>query len=413
MGQRADQLGQDAGNAEALLAGDVEIQHTREEMSDTLEAIQAKLNPEQMTGDAKDAAIETADHVIDEAKTAVQEWTEAASVSAMEAVDHALVKVREVLPDLSEQARESAREATELASVAAMEAVDHALLKIQEALPDLTQQAQDAAREAVDHAIDEAKVAVRELGVQTKAAIRDATIGKVERMANSTSETSKRTGSTVMQTIKQNPGPAALTALGASWLFLNGRSSATHSATSQSSPTSTGSTMSGMGDSVQSGVGQAQDAASNAAQHVQDGVGAATDQVAQTATDVAGGVVQGAEAVGSGVAHGATSVASGVQNTVTSAGSQAKQMPGRLRHMVEENPVRLGIVAAALGSVAALAVPETRRENQMLGEARDTMVGHAQSAAQSTLNQVQQVAGEVGDTVEKEAKYAGLTSNGN
>jgi len=127
---------------------------------------------------------------------------------------------------------------------------------------------------------------------------------------------------------------------------------------------------------------------------------------------VVDGVVQGAEAVGSGAVHGATSVASGVQSTVTGASNQAKQMPGRLRHLVEENPVRLGLVAAALGGAAALAVPEPRRENQMLGEARDTVVERAQSTAQSTFQKVQQVAGEVGETVEKEARYAGLSEEG-
>ena len=258
MGQRADQLNETQKIDDPLVTRDTEIQQTREDMSETLEAIQAKLSPEQMTYDAKDAAIETVDHVVEEAKAAIEELTERASTSAMEAVDHALVKVREVLPDLSRQAQESAREASELASVAAMEAVDHALLKVREAMPDLTQQAQDAAREAVDHAIDEAKTAIRELGTQTKSAVRDATIGRVERMAHTTNETSKRTGSTVMQTIKQNPGPATLTALGASWLFMNGRSSGTQSKTAQSS---SGSGLAGVGESVQSSAGQAQDMA--------------------------------------------------------------------------------------------------------------------------------------------------------
>jgi hypothetical protein len=84
-------------------------------------------------------------------------------------------------------------------------------------------------------------------------------------------------------------------------------------------------------------------------------------------------------------------------------------MPSRLRHMVEENPMRLGLVGVALGSAVALAVPETRRESQVLGAARDTVVERAQSTAQTTLQKVQHVAEEVGNTVEKEAKYAGLT----
>jgi hypothetical protein len=201
MGERTDQVSQPEIEEDALAAGDAEILQTREEISETLEAIQTKLAPERLTDDAKEAARETVDHVVDEVKATVQE-------------------------------------SSELASVAAMEAVDYALLKVKESLPDLSQQAQEAAQEAVDHAIAEAKTAVRELGTQTRAAVRDATIGRVERMANTTSETSKYVGSTVVHTIRQNPGPAALTALGLGWLVMNGRSSGSQGQTSRTTQSS-------------------------------------------------------------------------------------------------------------------------------------------------------------------------------
>jgi ribosome recycling factor len=400
MGQRADQLNDTQEPDDALAAGDAEIQQTREDMSQTLEAIQEKLSPEQMTDDARDAAIETANRVIEDAKAAIQELTELASAATNEAVDNALVRLREVLPDLNQQAQDSMRGASELASVAAMEAVDHALLKVREAMPDLTQHAQDAAKEAVDHAIEEAKSALRELAAQTRFAVRDATIGRVERMAHTTNETTKRTGSTVMETIKQNPGPAALTALGVSWLFMNGRSSGSRAHTIKVDSPSSNSGGTGLGERVQAGTEQAKEKAGDVAHQVQDGVGTVTD-----------GAVQGAEAVTSTLSQAAGTVASDVQSTVAGASTQVKQMPSRLRHMVEANPVPLGLVGIALGSAVALAVPETRRENQLLGEARDTVVERAQSTAQDTLQKVQQVAGEVGETVEKEAKYAGLTKD--
>ena len=387
MGQGTSQLDQREPGDDVLDASDAGIQRTREEMSETLEAIQAKLSPEQITDDAKHAAVDT--------------------------VDHALDKVREVLPELTDQARESAREATELASVAAMEAVDHAVAKLQEALPDISQHAQDAAREAVDHAIEEAKAAVRELGQQTKVAVRDATIGRVERMAQMTNETSKQAGSTVMSTIKQNPGPAALTALGVGWLVMNGRSSAAKGGSSQPGASSTNQGESGgVAEQAQAGMSQAQERAGEMASTVQDGISTAAGQVAEGAGTVADSVVQGAGSVGSGVASGAASVAGGVQGTVAGATNQAKQMPGRLRHMVEENPMRLGMVAVAIGSAAALVVPETQRENQMLGQARDSVIERAQATAQSTIEKVQQVAEDVGETVEKTAQDSGLSNQG-
>jgi ribosome recycling factor len=411
MGQRADQLNETQESDDALAAGDAAIQQTREDMSETLEAIQEKLSPEHMTDDARDAAIETANRVIEDAKAAIEELTERASVATSEAVDNALVRLRDMLPELNQQAQESMRGASELASVAAMEAVDHALEKVREAMPDLTQQAQDAARVAVDHAIEEAKSALRELGAQTRAAVRDATIGKVERMAHTTNETTKRTGSTVMETIKQNPGPTALTALGATWLLMNGRSSGSKAHTSKVDSPSSGLGGTGLNERVQAGTEQAKDLAGNMAHQVQDGVGTVADGAVQGAEAVASGVSQGAETVASTVSQAAGTVVSDVQSTVVGASSRVKHMPSRLRHMVEANPVPLGLVGIALGSAVALAVPETRRENQLLGEARDTVVGRAQATAQDTLQKVQHVAGEVGETVEKEAKYAGLTKD--
>jgi hypothetical protein len=77
--------------------------------------------------------------------------------------------------------------------------------------------------------------------------------------------------------------------------------------------------------------------------------------------------------------------------------------------MVESNPLALGLMAMALGSVAALAVPETRRVQALMRDARDALIERAQTTALTTIEKVQQVTGEVGETVEKEAKYQGLT----
>lgn len=409
------------------MSADAEVQQTREDISETLDAIQEKLAPGRLTDDARDAAVETVDHVVAEAKATAQEWTELASVAAMETLEHALQKIKETFPELNQQAQHTARETvdhamaearssatlavdqalikarealpdlTQQAQEAARDSVDHALIKAREAFPDLTRQAQEAAREAVDHAIAEAKLAVRELGDQARAAVRDATIGKVERMANTTSQTSKSFGTTTVQTVKQNPGPAALAALGLSWLVLNGRSSAKHQADqSMSSTGSQGST--GLTDEVQNRLGQLKDASGEASDKVESAVGTAADKVTETvgtATDK--------------VTNTATVAAGQVQETAVQLTNQAKQIPTRLRAAITKNPVPMGLVAVALGSAAAFAVPETRRESALLGEVRDSLVDQAQTAAQTTIEKVQRVAEAAGETVEKEARYEGLS----
>jgi len=366
MGEGANQLSQDDERDDVVTVNEADIQQTREEMSETLQAIQAKLDPERMTDDAKEAARE----MVEEVKESAQQISEAASAAAVEAVDHAVMKVQEAFPQL-----------TEAASAAAMEAVDHAMMKVQEAFPGIARQAQEVAQATVDHAIGEAKMAIRELGNQTKAAVRDATVGRIERVAQSTSDTSKYLGSSTVSTIKQNPGPAAVAAFGLGWLLMNGRRGP------QSTKPMTPSGMMGQSGITQSKVGQAQDVA-----------GAAMDQVQSAASGVAGQVQ-----------NVATGAADHVEDTVVSIATKVQHAPGRVRQMIETSPVPMGVVAAAIGSVAAMSMASTRRENELLGEVRDNLVQQAQTTVQTTIEKVQHVAEEVGETISQEAEAEGLS----
>lgn len=250
------------------------------------------------------------------------------------------------------------------------------------------------AQAAIDHAIEEAKMAVRELGNNTKAAVRDAAVGRIERMAGSTSEATKYLGSTTFNTIKQNPGPAAVAAIGLGWLMLNGkRGTAATQPTSSAKPYgTTGSTGTDhpVADKAQEAAGKAQEVAGNAVDQVQCGIGVAADQVQIVATGAA----------------------SQVGDTVMSIANKAQHTQGRIRQMVQESPDAMGIVAAAVGSVAALSISETRREQELLGEARDTLVQQVQTSAQSTMEKVQNVASEVGETIERETKGEGASMGG-
>jgi hypothetical protein len=59
--------------------------------------------------------------------------------------------------------------------------------------------------------------------------------------------------------------------------------------------------------------------------------------------------------------------------------------------MLRTNPLMAGALAATVGSAVALALPETRREDQLLGKARDSVMGQAQEIKQETMEKVEQV----------------------
>ena len=69
----------------------------------------------------------------------------------------------------------------------------------------------------------------------------------------------------------------------------------------------------------------------------------------------------------------------------------------------------VAVPTLALGTAIGLAVPQTRKENELFGQARDTLIERAQGMAQETIEKVQEVATEAGHTVQREAKSAGLT----
>jgi len=100
---------------------------------------------------------------------------------------------------LSEQAKETAHDVT-----------DYAI-----------REAKEAAREVAEHAIEQAREAVRDMTGQARTALRGATIGKVETMAHTASETAGGWRSTFTQTVKAHPLPAAIAGLSLGWLFLN------------------------------------------------------------------------------------------------------------------------------------------------------------------------------------------------
>jgi len=138
------------------------------------------------------------------------------------------------------------------------------------------------------------------------------------------------------------------------------------------------------GQSDQSRVGQvvqsAQDKASDVLDQVQDTAGQLTGQVQETAQQ-AGQYVQ--EKVGQ-VREQASQLGEQAQQTLQGTGRQVQET-------VENNPVPFGVAALVAGVLIGLALPETQAENQVMGEKRDQLIDNAQSVAQDVKQRVQSV----------------------
>jgi ElaB/YqjD/DUF883 family membrane-anchored ribosome-binding protein len=232
--------------------------------------------------------------------------------------------------------------------------------------------------ETVD-AIQE-RLSPENLKEEAKDRVKEATVGRAQ-----------EAGSGIVETIRANPLPAALTGIGLGWLLVSARRSASGQtryrgraypydyppryegrATTTSGGTSVPSPGEALGrarDRVDESATQAQDRASEAASQAQDRVSNLTHQ----------------------------------------ARYQARRASGGFERMVRENPLAMGALAVGAGAALGLAIPQSTQEHEVMGEARDTFVEKAQEKAQDAQQRVGRVAQEAQSAAKEEASNQGLT----
>ncbi|PLS78530.1 MAG: hypothetical protein CYG59_18050 [Chloroflexi bacterium] len=276
----------------------------------------------------------------------------------------------------------------------------------------------EQAQEQFQDIKEQVREQVREQFQEAKHMVREATIGRVEHMVQYAGETVDDVQYTITDTIKQNPIPATLVGIGLGWLFMN--RSATKSTRFSGRGGVRGSQIySGRGYSERSStLHQAQEAAGNTASSVWETAGSAASSVRDSAGAVASNVSETAGNVVNQVQETAGNVANQVQESASQLVDQAQyrteRIEERFQQMLYERPLAVGAITLALGTAVGLAVPETCKEHELMGEARDNLLEKAQGVASDTMEKVQRVAGEAVDEAKSTAKVAaqqqGLTS---
>lgn len=224
-----------------------------------------------------------------------------------------------------------------------------------------------------------------------------------------------------MDTIKRNPIPAAMVVAGLGWLFMNHGSRPSRERyeqyTSHHSDRYRGARSYGPGRPVY----RDEDALMGArgaypmSRQQDEGMLAQSQrrvgEAAQRAQSAAGGAVDQAQDAVAGAASRAQETAGALAGRTAYA---ADRVDDRVRSSMHTNPLAVGALALAAGAAAGFALPQTERENQLLGEARDDLMEQARDTMSEAVDKAQKVTGEVAQDVQQKTtekvREVGLTS---
>jgi ElaB/YqjD/DUF883 family membrane-anchored ribosome-binding protein len=161
---------------------------------------------------------------------------------------------------------------------------------------------------------------------------------------------------------------------------------------------STGTSTTGaIGDAA----GRAYDGISSKASSAVDSVSDAASSAYDSVSNVAGTAYDSVTGAVSTAYTGAGDLA---QRAYDRAGELGTVAQDKYDEYLEENPLALGAFAVAVGAAVGLAIPSTRYEGRLMGDARENLMQRAQDAAGTLVDKAKQVANEAGETIKREAQ---------
>jgi len=215
---------------------------------------------------------------------------------------------------------------------------------------------------------------------EVKDNIREATIGRVQIMANNAKNRVEEGGRGLVATLRENPIPAAMIVGGLGWLLFARRGGdaevpvTRQPVTSGHEPAWTENAHGSIEPRDEGRIARAGaaigDSASTAAHSVADAASGAAEKVADAASGAAGKVADVASTVG------------------TKVSGQARAQSQRVADSFESNPLAIGAIAAGIGLAIGMSVPSTERESRLMGEKRDALLGKARARVSETKDKV-------------------------
>jgi ElaB/YqjD/DUF883 family membrane-anchored ribosome-binding protein len=353
-----------------------------------------------------------------------------------------------------ETLKEQVKERAEVVKDQVMETAGHLKDELKEQVKETATHLKDELKEHLAEAKDHVRTQVREQFDEAKNHVREATIGRVEHMAHRAGDVVHDVGihlrdtqGGIVGTIRDNPIPAAITGFGLAWLLMSaarsrrtvredaridtryrtdaGRYEHLYDERGYPLHANGGARMGWREDERTGPMGRMQDRVSNMAHGVQERATGMAHGVQERAghmvdraehgverfVDQAGNVVHRTMDQAGNIVHRVTDRAGNIVHRVgDQAGhlahdvqDRAGMMYGRANEGIhraerrvedtfQENPLAIGAIALAVGAAVGLAFPMSRRENELMGSARDQLFEKAEGFVHQAAGRAQEVA---------------------
>jgi hypothetical protein len=344
------------------------IEHTRADMSATISALETRLSPAE---------------VRDKVGTELKHVEERVRVVVREQMGEAKALVQAELAEAKTLLRTEMNEAED---------------KIKRGLGE----ARAAVKQDLKEAISGAKHAVRA-----------ATLGQVEDLATNIGDKMNEARETLVDTVRNNPVPAAIMGFGLVWLLMN------RSKSSKARPGNGESDRAGVSGQLVDQVKHAVTGAGNAVTGLGHQISDVTGKGLHQAADAAGSAMHGVSDATLALAHGAGDAAAHIAGQASDAASSVakgaqqgvKRVEAGFQSQLQENPMALGAAALALGAVVGFSLPRTQREDTLMGETRDRLLDQAGGAAHEAATSAAHLAEQALESVKNSGKQAGASAS--
>jgi ElaB/YqjD/DUF883 family membrane-anchored ribosome-binding protein len=226
----------------------------------------------------------------------------------------------------------------------------------------------------------------------------DATIGKAVNFMKNVGDGVTQTGA--YRTVRSNPFPFALIGIGTGLLAYQ-RLSGHGSERAGNGGERRRLYDAGRRENDASGLETARKSVAGAAGSIYDGVADKASTTLESVSNVAGSAYENVSGKVGDAYAGVGEAAHRVYERAEEYGALAHE---KYDEYLDENPLALGALAVAVGAAVGFAIPSTRYEGKLMGEARENLMQRAQDAAGSLVDKAKHVAAEAGETVKEEAR---------